>query len=127
MRRLGISEQGRKRVLIVDDDLDSAELLQELLQGAGHEVAIAHDGTRAIALATALHPEVVLLDIHLGSSLDGYDVCQHLGAALDRPKRIIAMTGPAALDDLRFREAGFDAHIAKPILDTNRILRLLES
>jgi CheY-like chemotaxis protein len=117
--------QGHTRVLIVDDDLDSAELLQELLQAEGYEVAIAQDGPRAISLATGLRPDGVLLDIHLRATMNGYDVCRQLSALLDRPRRIIAMTGPLAMDEQQFRAAGFDGYVQKPILDTNLVLRVL--
>jgi CheY-like chemotaxis protein len=117
--------QGRARALIVDDDQDSAELLQELLEGEGYEVGLAHDGPRALSVASAMRPEVVLLDIHLRSAMDGYDVCRQLSAALDRPRRIIAMTGPIAIDHDQLRTAGFDDYVQKPILDMSQILRLL--
>jgi CheY-like chemotaxis protein len=118
-------EQGRTRILIVDDDLDSAELLQEVLQAEGYEVAIAHDGPRAISLALELRPEGVLLDIHLRATINGYDVCRQLAALLDRPRRIIAMTGAVGLDKEQLGAAGFDGYIPKPILDTKLVLRLL--
>lgn len=119
------SEPGGRRVLIVEDDLESAELLQELLHAEGYTVAIAHDGAQAISSALALHPEFVLLDIQLRSQLNGYDVCRQLAASLERPPRVLAMTGPLAPDEDQLRDAGFAGHIDKPILDPNQILQLL--
>lgn len=113
-------------MLVVDDDIDSAELLQELLQAEGCEVTLAHDGPQALSSATVWRPDLVLLDIHLRSAMDGYDVCRELAASSERPRRIIALTGPFGSDDNQIREAGFDGQIQKPTLDTNRILELLE-
>ena len=64
-----------KRVLVVDDNVDAAETLQELLQSLGHETAMAHDGPRALALATEFRPSIALLDIGL-PLMDGYELAR---------------------------------------------------
>ncbi len=110
------SREPERRVLVVDDNIDSAEMLVELLAMWGHTALHAPDGPRALALAPEFAPDIVLLDIGL-PGLDGYEVARllredpALGAA-----RIIAMTGYGQAEDRkRTRAAGFAAHLVKPI------------
>jgi CheY-like chemotaxis protein len=113
------------RVLVVDDNHDAAETLAELLQMVGHEVAVAHDGPSALALAEAQAPDVVLCDIGL-PGMDGYEVARRLRARGRSGLRLIAVSGYAQPEDLaRATEAGFEAHVAKPP-DPDEIARLLE-
>jgi two-component system CheB/CheR fusion protein len=105
----------RRRVLVVDDNVDAAETLRDLLEISGHEAAVAHDGPSALALARAFAPDAVVCDIGL-PGMDGYAVARALRAdgAL-RSVLLVALTGYALPDDLRrASEAGFDAHLAKP-------------
>jgi two-component system CheB/CheR fusion protein len=104
-----------KRVLVVDDNADAAESLADVLQLDGHRVEVARDGRAAIARARELRPDVVLCDIGL-PDLDGYAVARAIRAdpAL-RATRLVALSGYAQPEDReRAREAGFDAHLAKP-------------
>jgi two-component system CheB/CheR fusion protein len=104
------------RVLVVEDNLDTAESLSALLRLWGHEVRVVHDGLSAVDAAHEQHPEVVLLDIGL-PGLDGYQVAKRLrddheidGALL------VAMTGYGQPDDRRrSREAGIHHHFVKPV------------
>jgi PAS domain S-box-containing protein len=106
-----------KRVLVVDDNEDAAEMLSEALIMLGHDVSIAHDGPQALIAARNVRPEVILLDIGL-PVMDGYEVAKRLR---DLPEvgagaRIVAVTGFGQEDDRRrSREAGFAAHLVKPI------------
>jgi CheY-like chemotaxis protein len=102
------------RVLVVDDDRDSAEMLQTLLGLLGHDVQLAHDGQSALASVAAYDPQVVFLDITL-PDMNGYDVARKIRAHQSRPIRLIALTGWAR-DDVaqQAREAGFDHCITKP-------------
>ena len=105
-----------RRVLVVDDNLDSAQSLSSLLLMMGHDVRVAHDGLEALSVAEAFHPQVVMLDIGM-PRLNGYEACRALRA---RPwsaaTRIIAMTGWGQLEDRqRSLEAGFDQHLVKPV------------
>ena len=105
----------RRRVLIVDDSVDTAATMAMLLNESGHEVQIAHDGPTALQVAGDYRPEVVILDIGL-PGLNGYEVArqlrQHplLGGAM-----LIAMTGYGQESDRqRAVAAGFDHHLVKP-------------
>lgn len=104
------------RVLVVDDNQDSAESLEILLQGEGYEVRIAHDGPSGIEVAQAFHPHVVLLDIGL-PGIDGYGVAHHLrGQTETQDAVLIALTGYGQTKDRqRTKAAGFDHHLVKPI------------
>ncbi|HEX3775767.1 MAG TPA: response regulator [Polyangiaceae bacterium] len=104
-----------RRVLLVDDHVDSAELLAEVLAAQGHEVRIAYDPARAIKIGAELRPQVAILDISL-PGMSGYELL-----ALLQPKpefaecRFIALTGHnERADRVRSREAGFQTHLTKP-------------
>jgi CheY-like chemotaxis protein len=106
----------RRRVLVVDDNRDSAEMLQELITMAGHTVHIVHDGFEAVVVAREFLPDVVLLDIGLPGK-DGYQVINELRTVPElAATAIIATTGYGRAEDrARCLEAGFDDHITKPI------------
>jgi len=113
-----------QRILVVDDNADAREMLQIALQHAGHEVATAGDGKDGIAIAARFHPAVGLLDIGL-PGMSGYELARHLRAS--HPAiRLIAVTGYGQAWDLEAAAAaGFDAHLAKPIM-TNVLLDRIE-
>jgi len=104
------------RILVVDDNVDSARTLGELLELWGHEVRVAYDGQAAIETATTYRPEVVLLDIGL-PRMDGYEVARRLRQDIGLSQTVlIALTGYGQEEDRRLsREAGFDFHFTKPI------------
>ncbi len=104
------------RVLVVDDNRDSADSLSMLLKIMGHDVRTAYDGPEAIESVAQYHPDVVLLDIGL-PTMSGYDVARALQDAPDRSRRVlIAVTGYGQDEDRRrSREAGFDHHLVKPV------------
>jgi PAS domain S-box-containing protein len=103
------------RVLVVEDNVDAADSLADVLRLGGHEVGVAYDGVEGLRLAQATRPEVVLCDVGL-PGLDGYEVARRLRAdGADARVLLVALTGYALPDDLRrAREAGFDAHLTKP-------------
>ena len=104
-----------RRILIVDDQVDSADLTAELLQERGHVTCVAYGSRAAIAAAAKFQPQIALLDIHL-PSMNGYELARHLraGAFLGRC-RFIAVTGSADEADRRESEAaGFYRHLVKP-------------
>lgn len=104
-----------RRVLVVDDNPDAAELVAQLLALQGHEVAFACSGAEALAAADRLDPEVVFLDIGM-PGMDGYEVASALRrCGRFSATRIVALT---AWGNARAREwsaaTGFDAHLVKP-------------
>ncbi|MGV2287592.1 chemotaxis protein CheB [Trinickia sp. YCB016] len=109
-----MAEQAR-RILIVDDNHDSADSLATLLRMLGHDVHVAYDGLRAVEEAAALLPDLILLDIGL-PGLNGYEAAERIrGQQSDRRFLLVALTGWSQEDDRRrSRDAGFDAHLVKP-------------
>lgn len=118
--------ENRQRVLVVDDNKDSAQTLAMMLKIMGNDVRTAHDGLEAIEKAQEYLPNVILLDLGM-PKLNGYDVCrkireQEWGANMD----IIALTGWGQAEDRqRTKEAGFDHHLVKPV-DVARLKELLD-
>jgi len=104
------------RVLIVDDNVDAANALSQLLSSVGYQPHVAYDGRSAIEMAEILRPGVMLLDLGL-PHMSGREVAQHLRALpWGRSIRLIAVTGWGGADHLqRSREAGFDEHLTKPV------------
>ena len=117
----------QRRILVVDDNADSADSLSLLLGVMDNEVRTAYDGLAGVEAAEAFRPDVILLDIGM-PVLNGFDACRRIreypwGKAIF----IIAQTGWGQEEDRRrSREAGFDKHLVKPI-DPAALGRLLES
>jgi CheY-like chemotaxis protein len=113
-------------VLVVDDNLDAAESLADLLRHVGHDVKVAQDGPGALEVAARFHPEVAVLDIGL-PVMDGYELAAALKSREDAgPIRLVALTGYGQEKDRqRSREAGFDAHLVKPV-EIDALLAALE-
>ncbi|HEV7999329.1 MAG TPA: PAS domain S-box protein [Planctomycetaceae bacterium] len=104
------------RILVVDDNVDAAEMLSTLLRLDGHRVWVVHDGKAALDAAQAYRPDVILLDIGL-PELNGYEVAKLLRTR-EKSRRIviIAMTGYGQERDCqRSLDAGCDAHLTKPV------------
>jgi len=120
------AESTKKRILIIEDNEDGREMLASALRLQGHEVFEAATGRTGIEQAR-LHPvDVVLVDIGLPDIL-GYEVARELRNSADASVRLIAITGyGAATDRARSQEAGFHAHLLKPI-DPVRLAAALEN
>jgi CheY-like chemotaxis protein len=105
-----------RRILVVDDNQDSAESLAMLLQLSGHETQTAHDGLQAVEMAVSFRPDVVLLDLGL-PKLNGYDAARRIREQRRDPGLVIvALTGWGQEHDRRrSREAGIDFHLVKPV------------
>jgi signal transduction histidine kinase len=104
-----------ERILVVDDNVDAATMLAEVLCEVGHDVQIAHDGPQALEIAQRFRPTTALLDIGL-PVMDGYELARLLRSVLDPPPRLAAVTGYGQDSDReRARQAGFDAHFVKPV------------
>ena len=106
----------RCRVLIVDDNVDTAQSLALLLQASGHDVRMAHDGPGAVDAALDYRPDVALMDIGL-PGFDGYEVAQRMRKqSVLENATLVAMTGYGQEKDrLRSHAAGFDHHLVKPV------------
>ena len=116
----GIQERAKsfyvQPIMIVDDNVDAAETLAELVELEGYKVYLAHDGTEALKIAVDVKPAACFLDIGM-PGMDGYELARRLrtldnGASLF----LVATTGWGKPDDRRrSSEAGFDLHLTKPI------------
>jgi CheY-like chemotaxis protein len=108
------------RILVIEDNKDSADSLRLLLELRGHEVRVAYSGPEGVKAAQEWQPAVVLCDIGL-PGLDGYGVARQLrlDPATSRV-RLLAVTGYGSEEDRRrAREAGFDLHLIKPVEPTD--------
>jgi PAS domain S-box-containing protein len=106
----------RRRVLVVDDNVDAAESLGRLLSVQGHEVATCHSGQEAVALARTYAPDVIFMDIGM-PEMDGLTAARLIRASPGGAGiRIVALTGWGQESDRqRTREAGIDEHLVKPV------------
>ena len=119
-------ERSGKRVLIIDDNEDSADSLGRLLEHMGHEAVTAYDGQSALERARTFPADVIFLDLAM-PGLDGFEICRRLREQ-PAPKRpsIVALTGWGREEDReRTREAGFDSHVVKPV-DEATLARVLD-
>jgi PAS domain S-box-containing protein len=105
-----------RRILVVDDNRDSALSLATMLKIMGNETQTAYDGLEALQIAESFRPQVVLLDIGM-PRLNGYDVASRIRLAPGNQEVIlVAVTGWGQDEDRRrSKEAGFDFHIVKPV------------
>ncbi|MDI1429631.1 hybrid sensor histidine kinase/response regulator [Polyangium sorediatum] len=104
-----------RRVLVVDDNRDAAQMLAEVLTSHGHEVVVAHDGPQALALAATFRPEIGILDIGL-PVMDGYELALELRTTYGERITLVAVTGYGQEHDKRRAfEAGFSRHYVKPV------------
>jgi PAS domain S-box-containing protein len=104
------------RILVADDNRDSALSLALLLRMSGNETQLAHDGTAALEAAATFNPEIVLLDIGM-PKMNGYEVARKLRETEAGKKMVlIALTGWGREEDRqKSRDAGFDGHLVKPV------------
>ena len=106
----------RRRILIADDNRDSADSLAMLLGLQGHDVRVAYGGQQSLEVAAEFMPEIAFLDIGM-PGIDGYELARRLRQMpfTDRPI-LIAVTGWGRSEDKRLaRDAGFDHHVTKPL------------
>ncbi len=116
---VGASDGARppgRRIVVVDDNLDAAEMLARSLELLGHQTWVAHDGAAGLALLREVCPDVALVDLGL-PIMDGYELAEHIRrepalAAL----RLFALTGYSGDQERqRTRAAGFHEHLVKPV------------
>lgn len=103
------------RIVVADDNRDSAETLAELLALEGHVVRVAHDGPQALQTIVSFQPHVAFVDIVM-PGMDGYEVAKRVRATV-LPFRItlVAVTGYGHHGVVRAIAAGFDHHLLKPL------------
>jgi len=112
------------RILLIEDNADAREALRALLELDGYEVHAAADGIEGLDLARTKAPEVALVDIGL-PGFDGYEVARRMKALPAPPSVMIALTGYSEPEDRqRATDAGFAAHLVKPV-DPDGLSRLL--
>jgi signal transduction histidine kinase/ActR/RegA family two-component response regulator len=105
----------RLSILVIEDNADGREMLREMLEVEGHQVRVAEDGPSGLEMAWSARPDVALVDIGL-PGLDGYEVGRRIRAKLGTSVRLVALTGYGQANDRRHsRDAGFDAHLVKPV------------
>jgi signal transduction histidine kinase/ActR/RegA family two-component response regulator len=116
---------GRQRILVADDNYDSATSLSILLNDAGYDVRTAGDGLQALETAAQFRPDVALLDIGM-PKLNGYDVARQIrGQPWGRHVLLVAVTGWGGAEHRQqTAQAGFDHHLTKPV-DPAALTRLL--
>jgi CheY-like chemotaxis protein len=108
--------EGKRRVLLVEDNLDSSESLRMLIELWGHEVQVAFDADAGLDRIRAFKPEVVFCDLKLGGAADGLALAEAIRAdhGLHQPF-LVALTGfGQPSDHEQTRAAGFDRHLTKP-------------
>jgi two-component system CheB/CheR fusion protein len=113
------------KVVVVEDNADSREMLCELLQHAGFDCRTAENGISALPLIHEIRPEIAILDVGL-PGMDGYELARRLRGTPESEKMwLLALTGYGQAQDRALaREAGFDEHLVKPV-DSGQLLRLL--
>ncbi len=115
----------RLRILVVDDNPDIRATLHDLLEMQGHEVEVAEDGPQAIERVLASRPDVALVDIGL-PGMDGFALARALRLDPQMNTRLVAMTGYGQAEDRRRAlDAGFEAHVVKPV-ELDDLSRLLQ-
>ncbi|HEX8795376.1 MAG TPA: ATP-binding protein [Polyangiaceae bacterium] len=107
----------RHRVLVVDDNVDGAEMLAMLLEETGHATKVVCESPKAVAAALAFRPDVVFLDLGM-PELDGFELARRLRQEPELERTVlVALTGFGGDDDRRrSRQAGVDRHLTKPVL-----------
>lgn len=119
------STKATRRILVADDNVDSAETFAALLRSDGHEVQTVHNGLAALKAWETFRPEMVVLDIGM-PGLNGYEVAQRIRAEEKSHTVLVAVTGWGQEGDKkRAKEAGFDHHLTKPI-DPHAIAKILQ-
>ena len=105
-----------RRVLVVDDQADTAKSFCELLTLMGHECQFITDARQTIDIARTFRPHIALVDIGLLPGLDGHQIAQMLRQEFGDAITLIAVTAYGRDEDrVRTRKAGFDAHVTKPV------------
>jgi two-component system alkaline phosphatase synthesis response regulator PhoP len=116
-----------QRILVVDDEPNIALSLEFLLQKAGYEVAIAHNGSEALERATTFRPQLIVLDVML-PVIDGFEVCRQLRADRLHPElRILLLTARGRAAEIeRGLELGADGYMTKPFATRDLVAKIAQ-
>lgn len=105
----------KRRIVVIDDNVDAADLMGLLVETVGGQARVAYDGLTGVEQVLAFRPDVVLLDIGM-PDIDGYETCRRIRDAIGSSVIIVALTGwGQERDKERALESGFDAHLTKPV------------
>ncbi len=123
--RTGPPAAASRRILVVDDNRETVEMLKMMLDTSGNPAHYAYDGLQAVKLADEIRPDLILLDIGM-PNLNGYETCRRIREqSWGKEIVIVALTGLGQDDDrLKSRESGFDMHLVKPV-DPELLLTVL--
>lgn len=117
-----------RRILVIEDNLDSAEVLQTFLEIHGHRITVRNTALEGLETAREMMPDLIICDISLSGELDGYDIAREIRrtpAVAD--VFMIALSGYGRPEDKEnSRAAGFDEHLTKPT-DFDALLALIEN
>lgn len=117
-----------RRILIIEDNFDSAEVLQTFLEIYGHEIIVKHTAADGLEAARQVSPEIIICDISLSGALDGYNVAEEIRRYAEfKSTLLIALSGYGRPEDReKSRSAGFDEHLTKPT-DFDALLELINN
>ncbi|HET6899530.1 MAG TPA: ATP-binding protein, partial [Vicinamibacteria bacterium] len=117
----------RRRVLLIEDNVDITDFIRIQLEMWGHDVSVAHDGPSGLEAALSQPPDIALVDVGL-PGMDGYELARRIRTDPEAPEiRLVAMTGYGRPEDrARALAAGFDAHLVKPV-DPRQLQEILDA
>lgn len=117
-----------RRILVIEDNHDSAEVLQTFLEINGHETVIRYSGESGLETAKQIAPDVIICDISLSGKMDGYEVAEEIRRhAQTQSVLLIALSGYGRSEDKeKSKAAGFDKHLTKPT-DFDALVQLINS
>ena len=126
VRARHITQPGEARILIIDDNVDAAQLLADILSATGYRTLVTHDGPSALQAARTFQPQIAVVDIGL-PVMDGFELARHLLAPTTAiSTKLIALTGYGqAQDRVKTAAAGFAAHLVKPV-DLDQLREVIE-
>ena len=117
-----------RRILVIEDNADSAEVLQTFLEIHGHEINVRHNAADGLKCAREINPDIIICDISLSGELDGYTVAEEV-RRLEELKSVflIALSGFGQPEDKKkSKSAGFNEHFTKPT-DFDALLELIDN
>lgn len=117
-----------RRILVIEDNEDSAEVLQTFLEINGHDITVKNNAREGLEAAQQTVPDVIICDISLSGELDGYDVAEAIRRREElKSIFLIALSGFGRPEDKeKSKSAGFDEHLTKPT-DFDRLIELINS